>query len=265
MTDDTMTRQFFAEGYSRFRLGADDQAVLAGLHAAAGEFFGHLPEWKAAFSGDGTGWQAYGTRLAGPDYPGQRDLCERFDYWADDPGRIPAQAEIPKLTSALHAWWQVAARHTAGILAGLSAHYGYRHAVEFAGTSYLEVSRYGTPDGPVPLIAPHVDGHLLTLVAADKAGLEIQVAGTMTDAWAGPGDVLVLPGQLMEMMTGGRVPGLFHRVAYRGQGGRQSVMLFVNPPFSRDIPTFAGEQAGIAEQARRNNTAFGQSIPAGLA
>ena len=110
-----------------------------------------------------------------------------------------------------------------------------------------------------------MDGHLLTLVAADKPGLEIQVDGTMTDAWDGLGDVLVLPGQLMEMMTGAEMPGLFHRVAYRGESGRQSVMFFVNPPLDHHIPTFTGQPARIAEQARRHNTAFGQAIPAGLA
>ena len=265
MTEDTIARQLLTEGHGRFRLGPDDLTVLAKLRAATDAFFGRPPEWKAAFVGEGSGWQPYGARLAGPDYPGQVDLCERFDYWADEPGRIPGQAEIPELTSALHAWWQVAAGHTAAVLADLAAHYGYPHTMDFAGTSYLEISRYGTPAGPVPLVAPHMDGHLLTLVAADKPGLEIQVAGTMTDAWAGPGDVLVLPGQLMEMMTGAEMPGLFHRIAYRGEGGQQSVMFFVNPPLDHDIPTFTGQSAPKAEQARRNNTAFGQAIPAGMA
>ena len=94
--------------------------MLAKLRAATDTFFGRPPERKAAFGGEGSGWQPYGARLAGPDYPGHK-------------------------------------------------------------------------------------------------------------------------------------------------GGRQSVMFFVNPPLDYDIPTFTGPPARIAEQVRRNNTAFGQAIPAGLA
>ena len=147
MTEDTIARQLLTEGHGRFRLGPDDLAVLAKLRAATDAFFGRPPEWRAAFGGEGSGWQPYGARLAGPDYPGQVDLCERFDYWADEPGRIPGQAEIPELTSALHAWWQVAAGHTAAVLADLAAHYGYPHTVDFAGTSTWKSAATAPPPG----------------------------------------------------------------------------------------------------------------------
>ena len=264
MNGDTTVKELLAAGYGRVRLGADDVAALAALRIAASAFFGRPDADKAPFGEPGIGWQAYATRLAGPDYPGQRDMCERFDFWAGKHEWLPGHAEIPELTAALQAWWQVAARHAVAILDRLARHYGYLGTVDFEPWSYLEISHYGTPAGPVPLIAPHVDGHLLTLVAADQPGFEIQEAGAMTSAWDGADTMLVLPGQLMSTMTSGEIPGALHQVAYRGKDGRQSAMFNVNPPFDRDTTTFTGDLVGIGEKARENATGFGQVVPAVL-
>jgi isopenicillin N synthase-like dioxygenase len=76
----------------------------------------------------------------------------------------------------------------------------------------------------------HEDGHLITLVTANSPGLEIQVDGTYVPIEIGPDEMLIMPGSLLTLMTGGAIPPLFHQVKNsRRKDPRYSMMFFVNP------------------------------------
>jgi isopenicillin N synthase-like dioxygenase len=253
--------QIVTAGYARRRLGPHERAALECLRSIAGRFFARDPEWKHRFCGGATGYQPYGTRWADPDTddPARRDGCERLDNWSGH--RIPGVGRMPTLQVALN-WWQRMAARTAGqVLDGIAAHYAYERTWDFRPTSWLEASWYpDRSDG----IAPHTDGHLITVLAADGPGLEADTGTGMAPLWGGPGELVILPGELMSAMTAGQIPPLNHQVAGDHRPGRLSVMYFVNPPFRGQVAPYAGGRADIADLALTRCTMFGQQVPADL-
>jgi isopenicillin N synthase-like dioxygenase len=77
----------------------------------------------------------------------------------------------------------------------------------------------------------HEDGAFVTLTTATAPGLEIQTKdGIFVDANKGPGQLLCMPGDIMSLMTGGRIPPLHHRVRRSGRPvERLSLMYFASP------------------------------------
>jgi len=253
--------QILADGYARRRLRPDERGALKFLRSIAGRFFARDPEWKHLFCGGATGYQPYGTRWADPDTddPARRDGCERLDNWAGH--RIPGIGQMPTLQAALN-WWQYTAARIAGqTLAGIAARYAYQRTWDFRPTSWLEASWYPNfGDG----IAPHTDGHLITVLAADGPGLEADTGAGMTPLWGSADELVIFPGELMAAMTDGQILPLRHQVAGDHRPGRMSVMYFVNPPFKGQVAPYAGGRADIAELALARCTMFGQQVPADL-
>jgi isopenicillin N synthase-like dioxygenase len=116
---------------------------------------------------------------------------------------------------------------------------------------------------------PHTDSHIITLVCSDQPGLEIEVDGVMQDSWGAPDEILVLAGELLELMTGGAIRACRHQVRHRDlAAGRTSVLYFVNPPFAGEIPPYlindANRDVDVAATAFAYCTRFGQQIPSDL-
>lgn len=253
--------QIVDAGYARRRLRPDERAALECLRSTAGRFFARDPEWKNTFCGGATGYQPYGNRWADPDTddPARRDGCERLDNWSGH--RIPGAGQMPTLQVALNWWQRIAARTAGQVLDGIAAHYGYQRTWDFRPTSWLEASWYpDRGDG----IAPHTDGHLITVLAADGPGLEADTGTGMAPLWGGPGELVILPGELLSAMTAGQIPPLNHQVVGNHRPGRLSVMYFVNPPFKGQVAPYVGERADIADLALTRCTMFGQQVPADL-
>ena len=253
--------QIVDAGYARRRLRPDERAALECLRSIAGRFFARDLEWKNMFCGGATGYQPYGNRWADPDTddPARRDGCERLDNWSGH--RIPGAGQMPMLQVALNWWQRIAARIAGQVLDGIATHYAYQRTWDFRPTSWLEASWYpDRGDG----IAQHTDGHLITVLAADGPGLEADTGTGMAPLWGGPGELVILPGELMSAMTAGQIPPLSHQVAGNHRPGRLSVMYFVNPPFKGQVAPYAGGRADIADLALTRCTMFGQQVPADL-
>lgn len=77
----------------------------------------------------------------------------------------------------------------------------------------------------------HEDGTFVTLTTATAPGLEIQTKdGTFVAPDIAPGELLCMPGDIMRLVTGGRIPPLFHRVRRSGTPvERLSLMYFASP------------------------------------
>jgi isopenicillin N synthase-like dioxygenase len=77
----------------------------------------------------------------------------------------------------------------------------------------------------------HEDGTFVTLATATAPGLEIQTKdGAFVAPDIAPGEVLCMPGNIMNLLTGGRIPPLFHRVRRSVRPlERLSLMYFASP------------------------------------
>ena len=200
MTGYDAAMQIFGTGYARRRLRPHERAALKCLRSIAGRFFAGDPEWEHLFCGGATGYQPYGTRWADPDTddPARRDGCERLDDWAGH--GIPGIGQMPMLQVALNWWQYTAARIADQTLGGIAARYAYQRTWDFRPTSWLEASWYPNfGDG----IAPHMDGHLITVLAVDGPGLEADTGAGMAPLWGGPDELVIFPGELMAAMTAG--------------------------------------------------------------
>ncbi|MEX1141093.1 MAG: 2OG-Fe(II) oxygenase family protein [Thermoleophilaceae bacterium] len=118
---------------------------------------------------------------------------------------------------------------------------------------YPESTRESTPG-----LAAHTDVELFTLLLSDSPGLEIcKRDGTWLAAPAGgTEDLIVLAGDLLEIVAGGEVESPLHRVV--GDGGRRSLGFFMG----LDAEAVISPQRPVTE-ARRHlyaSTVVGQQL-----
>jgi isopenicillin N synthase-like dioxygenase len=100
-------------------------------------------------------------------------------------------------------------------------------AAEF---SYLQLNYYRPGRETRELLQDgHEDGHLLTIVTSRQPGLEMEVGGRFEPATLARDEVLIMPGSILTLMTGGLMSPLVHRVRrVGGYKARASLMFFVN-------------------------------------
>jgi isopenicillin N synthase-like dioxygenase len=129
--------------------------------------------------------------------------------------------------------------------------------------SYLQINYYEPARHSREMLQDgHEDGHLLTLVTATGPGLEIDAGDGYRRAEVAEDEMLIMPGSLLTLMTGGQIPPLYHRVknSFRKEP-RTSMMYFVNPESDQVLePWIANEtNAGvdIIEQANALPNKFG--------
>jgi isopenicillin N synthase-like dioxygenase len=257
------------DGYARVRLTGPDRAALTGLRTAAADFFRRSEADKRPYGTDdfNFGFRPFGRQFSiTPDRP---DMCESFAYWSDDPSLIPHHARIESFIGALRAYRAAAAGLTADILDGLAAHYGYASTLDFGPASYIEVNWYMESSDRDLLQDRHEDGHLLSLVAPDRPGLEIEVGGEMRAQSLEADEVLVMPGGLLTTMTGGQVAPLYHQARNHHYRERTTILYFVNAPFTGSVKPYIvtdlNRGVNVAQVSRENCTLYGKSEPPVLA
>lgn len=73
----------------------------------------------------------------------------------------------------------------------------------------------------------HEDGHLLTLGCSDGPGLELKTPGGNYSSGPGvPSVVVVMPGEILQLLSGGRVQPLLHRVRRHAAVRERLALLF---------------------------------------
>jgi isopenicillin N synthase-like dioxygenase len=140
--------------------------------------------------------------------------------------------------SVLHASMCEVARELEGvateILCALRHHYLGRDESIFRcdHASFLQMSFYRPSAHARALLQDrHEDANLFTLVHALEPGLEIEDrGGSARPVHLQPGQLLLMPGELLALFTGRRIKPLYHRVRnHPDVDTRLSVMFFVNP------------------------------------
>ncbi|QZN98862.1 2OG-Fe(II) oxygenase family protein [Chenggangzhangella methanolivorans] len=102
--------------------------------------------------------------------------------------------------------------------------------IDAAEFSYLQLNYYRPGRETRDLLQDaHEDGHLLTIVTSRQPGLEFEVDGRFEPANLAPDELLIMPGGILTLMTGGLMQPLVHQVRnVPGLRKRASLMFFVN-------------------------------------
>jgi isopenicillin N synthase-like dioxygenase len=111
---------------------------------------------------------------------------------------------------------------------------------------------------------PHEDGCLITVMSATKPGLELQgMDGSFLPVVTMPDELLVIPGEILWLLTGGKILPTFHRVRAMSIYERRMSLLFfvdINPAMcSPWIATDINKGIDIGDRVMKNSRRFGLS------
>lgn len=131
-------------------------------------------------------------------------------------------------------------------------------------SSFLQLSFYRPGAHTRDLLQDrHEDANLFTLVHATEPGLEIEDReGRYHPVRLDPGQLLLMPGELLALFTGHRIKPLYHRVRnHPNVDTRLSVMLFVNPNLDERLEPWVrnahNEGVDLVRRAILNPVQFG--------
>src|SRR5690606_33306531 len=104
----------------------------------------------------------------------------------------------------------------AELLDELARHYRYPNELPFEEASVVQINSFGEP-GPRELLqTPHEDGVLATVIWTSAPGLEAVGGDAPIPLDTDPDEVLVMPGGILTVMTGGEIAPLFHQARNHG-------------------------------------------------
>lgn len=253
-------RDIIDSGYAVVKLSELDENRLHTAISTAVDFFAKDAGFKNAHASEDFN---YGYRPFGVEYsvtPDRPDVNEVFTMWADRVDKIPDAEGISELTDSFLGWRDALAPLVKSVLDEVAQHYGVEAAPQFEKASYLQINYYLTADnGREFLQDRHEDGHMVTVIHATKPGLETYVNGEPQPALPAHDEVIIMPGSVLTLLSGGKVPPLYHQVRNLGLTDRQSIMYFVNPELDEPLyGWFDSEQAeDIREHVRNAPKMFG--------
>ena len=146
-----------------------------------------------------------------------------------------AQVLRDKMCAASGLFEQIAetlAMEIAGIISGQRHTERLRGALHRWSCLQMNYSRPANTDSPF-LNELHEDGHLLTIACATGPGLEVQTSGhvfmPIATGWK---HVIVMPGEIVWLLSGGNIRPLYHRVRRDPESDERLALLFfgdINP------------------------------------
>lgn len=221
------------DGYALIRADAGMVEALNRIFDSAGMFFARGQNEKRRYERPDIleGYRNVGAERSGPLK--RPDLNESFSLILRNMARkdIVSWAETNPLHRALRA---AAPRYAALVDAILE---GIRCAlnplgdrVSSADFSYFQLNYYRPQSEQRDFLQDvHEDGHLLTVVTSRQPGLEAEIEGRFQAIDFAKDELLVMPGSILTLMTGGRIKPLPHRVRnVPGVAMRASLMYFGN-------------------------------------
>jgi isopenicillin N synthase-like dioxygenase len=217
-------------GHTRVQLVGAHMNILQTLRVQASRFFTQPEEDRQVHAGewDGPGWHRYATRYA--TYATWPDQNETFAMHGVSWQSIPRHREILSLCTAIAAYETMMTQLVEPILDRLGEYYRQTRPLITAPYSHTEVNWYGTPPKRAwaYLQERHEDGHLLSIAACNRPGLEVELDGRMRPVWPGDGHLSILAGSTLTAMTGGEIKPVYHRVLNCELPARVTVMYFVD-------------------------------------
>jgi isopenicillin N synthase-like dioxygenase len=249
-------------GYAVVKLSDLDAGNLQNAIATANRFFERPLEDKMAH---GSTDHNYGYRPFGIEYsitPDRPDMNECYTVWSSRLDLIPNADGVADLNKSFLAWRDSLAPLVAAIMDEIASTFEGAQAPEFEKASYLQIN-YCLPTPPERdlLQDKHEDGHMVTVLHANGAGLEIFLGEdeTVTPMLPAADEVVIMPGSVLTALSGGAIPPLYHQVRNHGLDDRQSIMYFVNPEVEQPLYSWvAGEaQTDIREHVKNAPSMFG--------
>lgn len=255
-------------GFAIVRMQGDFLDAVDDIFEAAHAFFSLPQSEKAAFARPDIleGYRTLGAEFS--ETADRPDLNETFAMVLRNRTRndVADWAETNPLHRAMRAAVRPYVTLVDGVLDGLrTAHAPDGDSISSEEFSYFQLNHYRPKREERDLLQDaHEDGHLLTLVTSRQPGLEIEVDGAFEQVVLAPNEVLVMPGSILTLMTGGRMKPLVHRVRnIRGVDERSSLMFFVNPSLTNPprawLPDSAGAFPDIARATIESSQVFGLS------
>jgi len=259
LIDELVTR-----GHAKLRIGRDIRRQIAHTFEIARGFYARpLPEKRGfALPAFVEGYRDIGLEYSmRPDRP---DLTESFSVWNRNRPRteewvttcamhMEMRRTIDALTAPIDELFQSMADRWAPSV----------DAPRVKKASYLQINYYEPAQHNRDMLQDgHEDGHLITLVTATGPGLEIDAGDGYQPAEVAEDEMLIMPGSLLTLMTGGQIPALYHRVrnSFRKES-RYSMMYFVNPESDQVIEPWIRNDTNagidIIEQANALPQKFG--------
>lgn len=243
-------------GYAIVRTGALMRVCLDKTFDDTHRFFAREPAEKARFSRPDIleGYRAFGAEFSGD--ASRPDLNETYSL-------VPRNQSRPdiagwRVANPLHDDLSQAAPFYAALANGVLD--DLRDAIEPEGDridadefSYLQLNYYRPGRETRDLLQDaHEDGHLLTIVTSRQPGLEFEVDGRFEPANLAPDELLIMPGGILTLMTGGLMQPLVHRVRnVPGLRTRASLMFFVNASVTNPPRAWIADRDGTFPDIRR--------------
>ena len=258
--------QLERQGYAIIKI---DSAVLAGIEDVqdlAQRFFAEPAAAKHAFASPSC---VEGYREIGPEYslvPERPDLTESFSFWYRNRRRPEIEAWHGKcpLHTALHNTADTLCSTVDALFTAMAETWSPgAPRLGFQEASYIQINYYEPAQHSRELLQdPHEDGHLITLVRATEPGLEIKVDGRFIPVELAEDEMLVMPSSILSLMSGNRIPPLYHQVRNsRRAVPRYSLMFFVNPEITQKLEPWIRNDSNagidIIEQANSAPNKFG--------
>ena len=249
-------------GYAVVKLTDLDAGRLQNAIATANRFFERPLEEKMAH---GSTDHNYGYRPFGIEYsitPDRPDMNECYTVWSSRLDLIPNADGVTELNRSFLDWRDSLAPLVGAILDEIARTFDGAAAPEFEKASYLQIN-YCLPTPPERdlLQDKHEDGHMVTVLHANGAGLEIFLGDdeSATPMLPAKDEVVIMPGSVLTALSGGAIPPLYHQVRNHGLDDRQSIMYFVNPEV--DAPLYSwvddGTKTDIREHVQNAPSMFG--------
>ncbi|MCA9649288.1 MAG: isopenicillin N synthase family oxygenase [Myxococcales bacterium] len=248
------------EGLERFGFvfvlghGIDDE-LLARTYARAQELFALPEEVKRRYETPHDGRQR-GYTSFGVEHAKDRRVADLKEFWhvgrvlpADHPlttsGEIPRNQhaeEAPGFAETAQALFDALDRFSQGLLAAIELHLGMVEgsfaALTRDGNSVLRIIHYPPLPDEVPAdavrAAEHEDINLITILpASTEPGLQLRTReGQWLEVAPPPGAMVCDTGDMMQLLTHGRLPATTHRVVNppaQERRSRYSMPLFCHP------------------------------------
>jgi isopenicillin N synthase-like dioxygenase len=262
-----VVEELITRGHAKLRIGREIEKQIEHTFDIARGFYARPLSEKRSFA-----LPAFveGYRDIGLEYslqPDRPDLTESFSVWNRNRARTASAGWIE--TCSIHAVMRQTNDTLAPVIADLFQSMADRWAPGTAGprfekASYLQVNYYEPANHRRDILQDgHEDGHLITAVTATGPGLEIDVGGgDYQPVELAPDEVLLMPGSLLTLMTGGEIAPLFHRVknSFRKEA-RYSLMFFINPESNQVLEPWIRNESNagidIIDEANKLPQKFG--------
>jgi len=262
-----MLEQIRTDGYARVELTPGECGQLMHLFEISKRFFAAGPAHNSKHSNGKltNGYRPPRSAYNNGDPVNEADTNDSFLYWNPQLGaEIPNNAQIAEFLDALETYRSGPVRKIMNeLMQALADHYGKRH-LPFEAASVLQVNSFGASTDRKLLQTRHEDGVLVTVIWASAPGLEVFVDDEEQAISFEADEVVVMPGGILDTMTGGDIKRLYHQARNHGLQslGRKSIMYFSCPDIHRGpiepyIVNESNEGVDIRDAIKRSTDMFG--------